>query len=111
MAYKPTDRTRFDRAKQLAEQIVDESSQGDGFTLVLMADPPQVIVGTPSFAPADFLGEIARRKAHPRRRRPGRHARRGRESPRLRQARASALGPGAGVLSHRPGAARAGRLI
>jgi Mg-chelatase subunit ChlD len=59
MAYKPTDRSRFDRAKQLAEQIVEESSQGDGFTLVLLADPPQVIVGTPSFAPADFLGEIA----------------------------------------------------
>jgi Mg-chelatase subunit ChlD len=59
MAYKPTDRSRFDRAKQLAEQIVDESNQGDGFTLVLFADPPQVIVGTPSFAPADFLGEIA----------------------------------------------------
>jgi Mg-chelatase subunit ChlD len=59
MGYKPTDRSRFDRARQLAEQIVTESSQGDGFTLVLLADPPQVIVGTPSFAPADFLGEIA----------------------------------------------------
>jgi len=59
MAYKPTDRSRFDRAKQLAEQIVEESSQGDGFTLLLMSDPPQVIVGTPSFAPTDFLGEIA----------------------------------------------------
>ncbi|MBI2824868.1 MAG: VWA domain-containing protein [Planctomycetia bacterium] len=59
MAYKPADRSRFDRAKQLAEQIVAESSQGDGFTLVLLADPPQVIVGTPSFAPTEFLGEIA----------------------------------------------------
>ncbi len=59
MAYKPTDRTRFDRAKQLAEQIVEERSQGDGFTLVLMADPPQLIVATPSFSAAEFLGEIA----------------------------------------------------
>jgi len=62
MAFKPTDRSRFDRAKQLAEQIVDESSQGDAFTLVLLADPPQVIVGTPSFAPADFINEIANLK-------------------------------------------------
>lgn len=62
MAFKPTDRSRFERAKQLAEQIVDESSQGDAFTLVLMADPPQVIVGSPSFAPADFVNEIANLK-------------------------------------------------
>ncbi|HEY2837942.1 MAG TPA: CARDB domain-containing protein, partial [Pirellulales bacterium] len=47
---------------QLAEQIVDESSQGDAFTLVLLADPPQVIVGSPSFAPADFVKEIANLK-------------------------------------------------
>ena len=59
MDFKPTDRSRFDRAKQLAEQIVRESKQGDGFTLLLMADPPQMIVATPSFAPAEFLGEIA----------------------------------------------------
>lgn len=59
MAYKPTDRTRFDRAKQLAEQIVEERGQGDGFTLVLLADPPQTIVATPSFSPTEFLGEIA----------------------------------------------------
>ena len=38
MAYKPTDKSRFERAKQLAAQIVEESSQGDAFTLVLMAD-------------------------------------------------------------------------
>ncbi len=62
MAYKPTDRTRFDRAKQLAEQIVEERSQGDGFTLVLLADPPQAIVATPSFSAAEFLGEIAAAK-------------------------------------------------
>lgn len=62
MAYKPADRSRFERAKQLAAQIVDESNQGDGFTLVLLADPPQIVVGTPSFAPADFLGEITATK-------------------------------------------------
>ena len=58
MAYKPTDKSRFERAKQLAAQIVEESTQGDGFTLVLMASPPSVIVGTPAVEPRDFLEEI-----------------------------------------------------
>ena len=34
MAYQPTDKTRFERAKELARQIVEESPQGDAFTLV-----------------------------------------------------------------------------
>ncbi|MEX0711865.1 MAG: BatA domain-containing protein [Pirellulales bacterium] len=58
MAYKPADKTLFDRAKQLAARVVDKSSQGDGFTLVLLADPPRVVVGTPAFEPHDFLAEI-----------------------------------------------------
>ncbi len=58
MAYTPTDQTRFDRAKQLAAQIVEESPQGDGFTLVLMSDPPRVVIGNPVFAPRDFLQEL-----------------------------------------------------
>lgn len=58
MAYKPTDKSRFDRAKELAEQIVDDSAQGDAFTLILMGDPPAVVVGTPAVEPADFIQEI-----------------------------------------------------
>jgi hypothetical protein len=58
MAYRPTDKSRFERAKQLATQIVDESAQGDAFTLVLMASPPSVIVGSPAAEPGDFLDEI-----------------------------------------------------
>src|SRR5262249_33331236 len=58
MGYKPTDKSRFERAKQLATQIVEESAQGDGFTLILMADPPSVIVGSPAVEPRDFLEEI-----------------------------------------------------
>ncbi len=38
MAYKPTDKSRFDSAKQWATRIVEESRQGDAFALVLMAD-------------------------------------------------------------------------
>jgi hypothetical protein len=58
MAYKPTDKTRFQRAKELAAQIVDESAQGDAFTLVLMAARPQVVVGTPGFEPSQIREEI-----------------------------------------------------
>jgi hypothetical protein len=58
MGYKPTDKSRFERAKQFATQIVDDSSQGDAFTLVLMASPPAVIVGTPAVEPGDFVEEI-----------------------------------------------------
>ncbi len=58
MAYKPTEKNRFDRAKELAARIVEESNQGDGFTLVVMAAPPKVIVGSPAFEHRDFLEEI-----------------------------------------------------
>jgi hypothetical protein len=58
MAYKPGDKSRFDRAKELAARLVEESPQGDGFTLVLMSSPPRVIVGNPVFEPRDFLQEL-----------------------------------------------------
>ena len=32
MAYRPTDKSRFERAKELAARIVDESPPGDAFT-------------------------------------------------------------------------------
>lgn len=58
MAYGPADKSRFDRAKEMAARIVDESSQGDGFTLVLLAAPPRVVVGTPAFERHHVLSEI-----------------------------------------------------
>ncbi len=58
MGYKPADRSRFEHAKQLATQIVEESPQGDAFTLVVLSKPPRVVVGTPAFEPNDFLEEI-----------------------------------------------------
>lgn len=62
MAYGPADKSRFDRAKEMAARIVDESSQGDGFTLLLLAAPPRVVVGTPAFERHDVLAEIANLK-------------------------------------------------
>jgi hypothetical protein len=60
MAYTPTDKSCFERAKELAIRMVEESPQGDGFTLVLMSAPPRVVVRNPVFAARDFLPEIDR---------------------------------------------------
>jgi hypothetical protein len=67
MAYRPdkaagiedtAGKTRFEHAKELALKIVDQSAQGDAFTLVLMAAPPRVIVETPAFEPKAIREEI-----------------------------------------------------
>lgn len=58
MGYRPSDRSRFERAKELAAQIVEEGSQGDGYSLVVLGKPPRVIVGTPAFEPRAILEEI-----------------------------------------------------
>ena len=58
MAYRPTDQDRFERAQELAVQIVEESTRGDAFTLVLLSSPPQVIVGNPAFEPHEVVEEI-----------------------------------------------------
>ncbi len=52
MAYRSGDKSLFDRAKELAARIIKDSPQGDAFTLVLMAAPPRVVVGTPAFEAA-----------------------------------------------------------
>ena len=59
MAYKPTEQSRFDRAKELARQIVEESRQGDGFSLIVMAAPPKVLVAAPAVERSEILREIA----------------------------------------------------
>jgi hypothetical protein len=58
MAYGGPDDNRFVRAKQLAAQIVDESRQGDGLTLVLMAATARPLVATPVFDPKSFTQQI-----------------------------------------------------
>ena len=58
MAYKPEDKSRFEQAKALAKRIVEESPQGDGFSLVLMSSPARAIVGTAALESGEFLQEI-----------------------------------------------------
>ena len=48
MAYQPSDKNRFEQAKALALQLVRDSRRGDVLSVVLMADPPRVVVGDAS---------------------------------------------------------------
>jgi len=59
MDYRRSDGSHFSKAKELAAKMVSEQAQqGDGFTLVLLSDPPQVVIGEPAFDPADVVEEI-----------------------------------------------------
>lgn len=59
MGYAPSGRTRFDRAKDLARQVVNSARQGDAINLVRISDStPHVIVRRPAFQPAAVSEEI-----------------------------------------------------
>ena len=58
MAAQDAKGSHFEQAKQLAVSLVSQSRQGDGFTLVLMGEPPRTIIGDPAFDPADVTEEI-----------------------------------------------------
>ena len=58
MAAAEAEQSRFEQARAAAVQIVSAANQGDAFTLVLLADPPQVIVSEPAFEPSDVIEEI-----------------------------------------------------
>lgn len=48
MGYRLTDQNRFERAKQVAEAILQDARKGDAASLLLMAVPPRVVVGEAS---------------------------------------------------------------
>jgi hypothetical protein len=60
MDYRGQNTARFETAKEMAAQIVSKTRQGDGFTLVLMGDPPRAVIGDPAFSAEDVRGEIER---------------------------------------------------
>jgi len=51
--------TRFDEARNRAIDLVKDAKQGDGFTVVLLADPPQVVLPGPSFDRDSVIAELA----------------------------------------------------
>ncbi|MEK6249991.1 MAG: BatA domain-containing protein, partial [Planctomycetales bacterium] len=58
MAYQPSDKRAFDVARQRAIEIVKQGREGDGYSLVLMTDTPQIVVGQATFDQAEFIEEI-----------------------------------------------------
>jgi hypothetical protein len=62
MAYKPADRSRFELAKDLIRDLVAGSTQGDGFTLVLMSDPARTVISTPAFVSDEVRGALRQLK-------------------------------------------------
>jgi hypothetical protein len=59
MGYSSSGISRFDQAKALAAQIAKDSRQGDAISLVLMSQPPRVIIGDPSPNLTEVQKEIA----------------------------------------------------
>lgn len=58
MATKREGKSRLDLAKELAGELVQRGTQGDGFTLVTLGETPQAIIRTPAFDPKDVLEEL-----------------------------------------------------
>ncbi len=58
MGYATADATRFDQAKGLAARLAREARRGDALSVVLMADPPRVVIGDPSPNHAEVVKEI-----------------------------------------------------
>ncbi|WP_435016663.1 BatA domain-containing protein [Tundrisphaera sp. TA3] len=60
MDYTAGDATRFGQAKALASRLVQDARGGDALSVVLMADPPRVVVGdaAPSSNRDELLKEI-----------------------------------------------------
>ena len=58
MALKSGETSCFERARSLAEQIVQESPAGDGFSVLLMATPPRPVVPEPSDDARKVAAEI-----------------------------------------------------
>ena len=59
MDYRKGEKSLFDSAKEMAGQMISQGRQGDGYTLLLMAEPPRTIIGEPAFDPQDVQEELA----------------------------------------------------
>ncbi|MFO0867611.1 MAG: VWA domain-containing protein [Pirellulales bacterium] len=59
-------RTALERARQQVAALVGQSPQGDGFSLVLLGDPPRVAIGDPAFERRVMLEELEAARTAPR---------------------------------------------
>ena len=58
MGYTSGESSRFDQAKAIASQVVKDSRPGDAISLIMMGDPPRVVIGDPSQNLAEVKKEI-----------------------------------------------------
>ncbi|MGL5097459.1 MAG: BatA domain-containing protein, partial [Planctomycetia bacterium] len=58
MHYAATDQSRGEKAKGLAQQVLDEAQKGDLASVVVLGNPPTIVVGEPSPYLADVAEEI-----------------------------------------------------
>lgn len=58
MAYDVDGQTRLAQAQQFARDVIQQSPQGDGFTLFRMSSPSRAIVASPTYAKNDILAEV-----------------------------------------------------
>src|SRR5262249_33747552 len=59
MGYASGGTSRFDQAKAVAAQLVKDSRRGDAISVVLMGEPPRVVIGDPSPNLKEVEKEIA----------------------------------------------------
>jgi len=59
MGYTTGDKSRFDLAKDVATRLVKDSRQGDAVSLIMMGEPPRVVIGDPSPNLTEVQKEIA----------------------------------------------------
>ena len=59
MGYTTAGTSRFDQAKALATQLVRDSRQGDVISLLLMGEPPRIVIGAPSPNLVEVQKEVA----------------------------------------------------
>ena len=58
MGLRVAEKSLFEQAREAAIQLVEQSPQGDGFSLVLMADPPQAVIAQPTFDATIVVDEL-----------------------------------------------------
>ncbi|MGE3818399.1 MAG: VWA domain-containing protein, partial [Isosphaeraceae bacterium] len=58
MGFTEGEATRFAQAKTLTARLVEEARRGDAVSLVVLADPPRVVIGAPSPNHDEVLREL-----------------------------------------------------
>ena len=101
----------FQRAQTLAARIVSESRQGDGFTLLLMGQPPTAVIAEPAFDAEDVANENRNPHAAARRRGPIRRVGRSRSDRSQGAGKTPEAFANPRLFFHRPWAQHLGRCF